>query len=92
MHYTAAFTATHTQLNTPPPIQQQTNTPLQDENVWEYMMGPTHNSADMTITPTGVVTQSTVPLLANFATTLTSRVMSPAYNIASEFSTPSLPF
>ena len=55
------------------------------------MMGPTHNSADMTITPTGVVTQSTVPLLANFTTTLTSRVMSPVYNIASEFPTPSLP-
>ena len=83
--------ARHTQLNTPPPIQRQANTPLQDEKVWDYMMGPTQYSADMTITPTRVVTQSTAPLSAHFATTLTSRVLSPAYHSASEFCTTSLP-
>ena len=91
VHITAAITATQSQLNTPPPIQRQANTPLQDENVWDYMMGPTQYSADMTITPTRVVTQSTAPLSAHFATTLTSRVLSPAYHSASEFCTTSLP-
>ena len=38
-------------LTTPPLVQRQLGTPVQDENVWNSIMGPSQYSAGMTVTP-----------------------------------------
>lgn len=41
-------------LNSPPPIQRQIGTPVQDENIWDTIMGPSQYSSNMTLTPPSI--------------------------------------
>ena len=92
----AITTSLTTTLNTPPPIQRHVATLVQDENIWDIMMGPTQYSSNMIITPTRAGLQTAVsdptPLAAltsaGVVTSMTSSGLSPAFNFSIDSSVP----
>ena len=92
----AITTSLTTTLNTTSPIQRHVATPVQDENIWDIMMGPTQYSSNMIITPTRAGLQTAVSdptphaalTSAGAVTSMTSSGLSPAFNFSIDSSVP----
>lgn len=52
-------------LKSPPSVHRQIGTPLQDENIWDTIMGPSQYSSHMTLTPPSVGLHSPASTLAH---------------------------
>ena len=70
-------------LKSPPSVHRQIGTPVQDENIWDTIMGPSQYSSNMTLTPPSVglhspastLTHADVPVQPVVPTTLPPSVL-----------------